>query len=52
MSALSEPFTIGVIQDRATDDRAANLDAAERRVREAARLGAQIVCLKELFNAP
>jgi N-carbamoylputrescine amidase len=52
MHPPSEPFTIGLIQDRATDDRAANLAAAERQVREAARLGAQIVCLKELFNAP
>jgi N-carbamoylputrescine amidase len=52
MQPPSEPFTVGLIQDRATDDRAANLAAAERRVREAARRGAQIVCLKELFNAP
>jgi N-carbamoylputrescine amidase len=52
MQPPSEPFTVGLIQDRATDDRAANLAAAERQVREAARLGAQIVCLKELFNAP
>jgi N-carbamoylputrescine amidase len=52
MQPPSEPFIVGLIQDRATDDRAANLAAAERRVREAARLGAQIVCLKELFNAP
>jgi N-carbamoylputrescine amidase len=51
MQPPSDPFTIGLIQDRATDDRAANLAAAERRVRDAARLGAQIVCLKELFNA-
>src|SRR5262247_2871649 len=51
MSQLS-PFTIGVIQDHATADRAANLARAERLVRDAARQGAQIVCLKELFNAP
>ncbi|MSO45355.1 MAG: carbon-nitrogen hydrolase [Acidobacteria bacterium] len=48
----SEPFTIGVIQDAASPDLAANIARAERLVREAARRGAQIVCLKELFNAP
>jgi N-carbamoylputrescine amidase len=46
------PFTIGIIQDHATSDLAANVDRAEARIRDAARLGAQIVCLKELFNAP
>jgi N-carbamoylputrescine amidase len=52
MNPRSEPFTIGLIQDHATSDVAANLARAERLVREAARRGAQIVCLKELFNAP
>jgi N-carbamoylputrescine amidase len=46
------PFTIGIIQDAATGDVAANVVAAVERVREAAKRGAQIVCLKELFNAP
>ncbi len=45
-------FTIGIVQDQATADQAANVDRAERLIREAARQGAQIVCLKELFNAP
>ena len=45
-------FTIGIIQDHADADPAANLARAERLVRDAARRGAQIVCLKELFNAP
>src|SRR3954469_9112965 len=45
-------FTIGLIQDHAGDDRAANLARAERLVREAAGRGAQIICLKELFDAP
>src|SRR3954447_8790125 len=45
-------FTIGLIQDHACDDRAANLARAERLVREAAGRGAQIICLKELFDAP
>ena len=46
------PFTIGVIQDQATPDVAANLQRTERLVRDAARKGAQIVCLKELFQSP
>jgi len=46
------PFTVGIVQDDATDDAAATLAATVTRVREAAARGAQIVCLKELFNAP
>src|SRR5436190_12367049 len=48
----SAPFTIGIIQDTASDDTAATISATVERVREAAARGAQIVCLKELFNAP
>ena len=50
--APNAPFTIGLIQDHATSDIGANLRRTERLVREAARKGAQIVCLKELFQAP
>jgi N-carbamoylputrescine amidase len=46
-----QPFTIGIIQDHATNDTAANVARAEELVREAARRGAQIICLKELFNS-
>jgi N-carbamoylputrescine amidase len=57
MSQPSDPpgkgaFTIGLIQDHASGDAHENLARTERLVREAARRGAQIVCLKELFNAP
>ena len=45
-------FTIGIVQDHADADARANLQRAERLVREAARRGAQIICLKELFHAP
>jgi N-carbamoylputrescine amidase len=48
----SSPFTVGIIQDSASDDMAAVLASTEEKVREAARRGAQIVCLKELFNSP
>src|SRR5215212_834038 len=46
------PLTVGIMQDAATDDSAATLEASVERVREAAARGAQIICLKELFNAP
>ena len=48
----STPFTIGIIQDHAAADAAATVARAERLVRDAASRGAQIICLKELFNAP
>ena len=47
-----QPFTVGIIQDAAVADPKAALTAATARVRDAAARGAQIICLKELFNAP
>jgi N-carbamoylputrescine amidase len=46
------PFTIGVVQDHAGVDPRTNHTRAEKLIREAARQGAQIVCLKELFGVP
>ena len=51
MGVVTTPFTIGIIQDSAGADPAANLARAERFIREAASRGAQIICLKELFNS-
>jgi N-carbamoylputrescine amidase len=48
----SSPFTVAIIQDSASHDAEATVAATIVRVREAAARGAQIVCLKELFNAP
>ena len=48
----SRPFTVGLIQDSASSDMRATTDATVARIREATALGAQIICLKELFNAP
>ena len=45
-------FTIGIIQDHANADTADNVRRAVRLIRTAAARGAQIICLKELFNAP
>jgi N-carbamoylputrescine amidase len=46
------PFTVGLVQDSASNDREENLAKAIASIREAHRKGAQIICLKELFNAP
>src|SRR3954452_8380425 len=48
----SKPFRVGIIQDSASPDMQATIDASVTRIREAAARGAQIICLKELFNAP
>ena len=49
---MRSPFTIGIVQDAAVADVRTNVEAAIARVREAAARGAQVICLKELFNAP
>ena len=49
---MSAPFTVGIIQDAATDDIKATVEATIPRIKEAAARGAQVICLKELFNAP
>ncbi len=48
----TKPFRVGIIQDSASSDMQATIDASVTRIREAAARGAQIICLKELFNAP
>ena len=51
-SPTTGTVTVGLIQDTASHDLAANLARAVHRVRDAAEQGAQIVCLQELFHAP
>jgi N-carbamoylputrescine amidase len=46
-----EKFTVALVQMAMTADPAANLDRAISRVAEAARSGAQVVCLPELFRS-
>jgi N-carbamoylputrescine amidase len=48
---VDEKTTIGLIQMACGPDPDANLATAAEKVREAARLGANIVCLPELFRA-
>lgn len=48
----SRKFTVGIVQNSCTDDVRANEEKAISLIREAARRGAQIVCLQELFRTP
>ncbi len=42
-------LSIGLVQNRCSADLGANLDAAERGIRDAAARGATVICLQELF---
>src|SRR5258708_34322420 len=44
-------YRIGLVQMSCSPDPDANLDKAADRVREAARAGARVICLPELFRA-
>ncbi|MBI2899943.1 MAG: carbon-nitrogen hydrolase [Planctomycetes bacterium] len=44
-------FKLGLVQMRCTGDRDGNLSAAEKGIRRAAKDGARIVCLPELFRS-
>lgn len=46
------PFTVAIIQDGVAPTADATLAATITRIRDAHAKGAQIICLKELFNAP
>ena len=45
----SELLTLGLVQMAASDDKADNVTKALRGIREAAKRGARVVCLQELF---
>jgi len=47
----STKFTVGLVQMRCSTDPRENFDKAVARTRDAARHGAQIVCLQELFRS-
>ena len=55
MSPIPKPnarkYNVGLIQMRMGPDPEANLQAAITHIREAARLGANVICLPELFRA-
>src|SRR3954462_2705747 len=48
----SRNFRVGLVQMSMSADPQENLDKAAARVEEAARKGAQVVCLPELFRSP
>jgi len=52
MAVAADKFTVGLIQVRCSEDRKANLDLAVDRIREAAKRGAQIISMQELFLSP
>lgn len=47
---MSDKFVLGLIQMRSTKDAADNLARAVEKIREAVKLGAQVVCMDELFH--
>ena len=49
---MAEKFLIGLVQMACSADPDENLDKAEAKVGEAARAGARVVCLPELFRSP
>jgi N-carbamoylputrescine amidase len=49
MAVAADKFTVGLIQMRCSMDRKANLELAVERIREAAKRGAQIISMQELF---
>ena len=49
---MSDTFTVALVQMGCDADRETNLAKAEAAIGEAAKLGAQIVCLPELFTGP
>jgi N-carbamoylputrescine amidase len=48
---MAEKFTVGLIQMSCSLDPRENLAKAEARIQEAAKRGAQIICLQELFRS-
>ncbi len=48
---MSEKLTIGLLQRKCSTDAAANLAGTIEAIREAAKRGAQIICLEELFRS-
>src|SRR3712207_4518047 len=49
---MPSTFTIALVQMRCSPDKEPNLAKAEAAIRDAAKQGAQVVCLPELFTGP
>ncbi len=50
--ASLDGFRVGLVQQRAGSDPAANLEATLAGIRQAAGAGAQVICTQELFRSP
>jgi N-carbamoylputrescine amidase len=51
MSQMNDKFVLGLVQMRSTFDAAENLSRAVEKIREAAKRGAQVACMDELFHS-
>lgn len=51
-TAQANSFTLGLLQMRCEEDVSVNLERAVTAIHRAARNGAEIICLQELFNSP
>jgi N-carbamoylputrescine amidase len=49
---MAEKFSVGLVQMACSPDPRQNLEKAEAKVEEAARAGARVICLPELFRSP
>ena len=49
---MPSTFTVALVQMRCAADKEANLVKAEAAIRDAAKQGAEVVCLPELFTGP
>jgi len=47
-----QTYKVGLVQMAMSDDPQANLDKAADKIQQAAALGAQVICLPELFRSP
>ena len=52
MTSKRNPFMLGLVQMRCEPEPEVNLEKAIIRIRQAAKDGAQIICLQELFRSP
>jgi N-carbamoylputrescine amidase len=50
IQSMADKFTIGLVQMKSTKNAEENLSRAIEKIREAASLGAQIICMDELFR--
>src|SRR5205823_1462563 len=50
LNFMADKFTIGLVQMKSTKNAAENLERAIGKIHDAARRGAQIICMHELFG--